>query len=411
MSDKKVIVITGATGVVGRQLVKRFQQEDCFELRVLSRNPNAVGEQLGDGVLVGGYEDQAGVISGADVVIHLAARNNDLSGTMDDFERDNCELPLGLANLAKSNGVKHFVFATSTKALNSKSGDLYGQSKAKAELELTAVADESFAVSLVRLCPVYGDGARGKVKHLQGLPLGLNRLALSILRSFLPIVSANKVADSIVQLVGSDDPLEELCIADNIPKLSLYFLFVFLVNLAFVIGVPTLLLIPVVISAIAVPLTSPGGMLFIQPRVGTKQKIFHCRKFRTMRQGTPSGGTHEIGKSYVTKVGTVLRKFKLDELPQAINVAAFEMNLIGPRPCLENQTELIEQRERYGVFQVTPGITGLGQCSGVDMSEPLRLSIFDHRYTVFRSILLDIKIAISTISGKGFGDPVGKGQA
>ena len=208
--------------------------------------------------------------------------------------------------------------------------------------------------------------------------------------------------------MDSDDPLEELCVADKISRFSIYFLFVCLFNLAFILGVPTVLLVPLVISAIAVPLTSPGGMLFIQPRVGKKQEIFHCKKFRTMRQGTPSGGTHEIGKSYVTKVGSILRKLKLDELPQAVNVVAREMNLIGPRPCLENQTELIRQRERYGVFDVTPGITGLGQCSGVDMSEPLRLSIFDHRYVVFRSILLDVKIALATVLGKGFGDPAGK---
>ena len=192
MSDKKVIVITGATGVVGLQLIKSFQQRGGVELRVLSRSSDKVRERLGgDVTVVGSYEDKEQIISGSDVLIHLATRNTDRPGTLEDFERDNCELTISLAKTAKEMGVKHFVFATSTKALNPKPDQLYGQSKAKAELELAAVADENFSVSLLRLCPVYGKGSRGKIRHLQNLPLGLGKLSLSIIRSFLPIVSAS----------------------------------------------------------------------------------------------------------------------------------------------------------------------------------------------------------------------------
>ena len=102
-----------------------------------------------------------------------------------------------------------------------------------------------------------------------------------------------------------------------------------------------------------------------------------------------------------------MRKTKIDELPQFWNILKRELNLIGARPCLENQTELVRQRQRYGVFDFLPGITGFGQVAGVDMSEPLKLAIHDHRYAAFRGILLDIKIALKTAIGGGFGDPVG----
>ena len=407
MSEKSVLVMTGVGGVVGHHLITKLQKEDKYEIRILSRNPEIVRANIADGnILIASYDQQKRIISGSDTVIHLAARNNDLLGSADDFDRDNCELTKGLANTAKKLGVRHFIFSTSTKALNAKQDDIYGHSKFKAELELASLGDDDFRVSFLRLCPVYGHGTRGKLKYVKNLPFGLNKIALSIIRSFTPIVSANKVAQFTVGLIDSKDPLEELCISDTMGRGSLYFLFANLLNFAFIIAVPTLLLIPVIISAIAVPLTSPGGILFIQPRVGTKQKVFSCRKFRTMREGTPIKGTHEVGKSYVTKVGAFLRKFKLDELPQATNVLFREMNLIGPRPCLETQTELRRQRERYGVFDIRPGITGLGQCAGVDMSEPLKLSIFDHRYKAFRSVMLDVKIVLSTVLGKGFGDPV-----
>ena len=113
--------------------------------------------------------------------------------------------------------------------------------------------------------------------------------------------------------------------------------------------------------------------IFVQKRVGKNQKPFHLIKFRTMKVNTPSIASHLINKRSVTKFGRIIRLLKLDELPQLINVIKGDMSLVGPRPCLLNQLELIELREKYKLFKVKPGITGLSQINGIDMSNPQKL--------------------------------------
>ncbi len=120
-------------------------------------------------------------------------------------------------------------------------------------------------------------------------------------------------------------------------------------------------LIPV---AVAIRLESAGPALFRQQRVGRDGKTFTCYKFRTMRSGTVQAASHEVSASAVTRLGAVLRKLKIDELPQAINILRNEMSLIGPRPCLPAQTALIAERTRRGVLALKPGITGYAQVQG-----------------------------------------------
>ena len=411
LNTDSVVVLTGVGGVVGRPLIDELQRKG-HQLRVLSRDPETLKSWLPDSIKSGSYDQMEEIFNGASALVHLAARNNDQGGTWESFEQDNVGLPIKLADAAKRSGLKKFIFASTTKALSNKGGD-YGRSKAIAERELVAISDSTFNVSVVRLCPVYGGGAqtRGRIRKLENLPLGFGKLALWLVRSLVPVVSAKRVAQGIGELIESNDPVEELCIADPVGKFSVYGLFVAILNFVFVLAVPTILGIPCLIAAVLVAITSAGGVFFIQQRLGRKLNPFQLCKFRTMFVGTPSAGTHEVGKSYVTKVGSFLRKSKLDELPQAWNVLKREINLIGPRPGLENQTELTKQRQRYGVFDIKPGITGFGQVSGVDMSEPKRLAIHDHRYSAFRAISLDVKIILKTILGGGFGDPVGGERA
>ncbi len=408
MSDPRVVTVTGASGVVGRSVLAELVSRDGYEVRVLSRDPDQFRPDVGTGIKVGGYDDLEEMLTGADAVLHLAARNNDQGGSAADFERDNCDWACELAEAAARIGVKRFVFATTTKALAGKSADSYGLSKANAEYRLLSFAEHSsLEVGLVRLGPVHGPGSKGKVRFLESLPNPIRGIAARVLRSVLPIVSVDVAAKGLVDMLEDTSGRVELCLSDPLDGWSPYWPFSFAVNGLFVVAVPTVLAIPTAGSAAAVALDSPGGVFFVQRRVGFKQQVFECRKFRTMRTGTPVMGTHEVAKNYVTGVGAMLRKFKLDELPQAINVFKREMNVIGPRPCLENQTELITERARYDVFDIRPGVTGLGQVAGVDMSQPKKLAIFDHRYAAFRSIAWDITIAIKTVLGGGFGDPVG----
>ena len=139
--------------------------------------------------------------------------------------------------------------------------------------------------------------------------------------------------------------------------------------------------------------------LFIQKRLGVDTKIFFLIKFRTMKIGTLSAGTHLIDTSNITHIGYFLRKFKLDELPQLLNVLLGHMSLVGPRPCLPNQKRLIIERKKRGIYKVKPGITGLAQVSGINMSRPVllakielkmikQMNLFYYFYYIFKTVLL-----------------------
>jgi len=128
-----------------------------------------------------------------------------------------------------------------------------------------------------------------------------------------------------------------------------------------------------------------------------------------MRPETGSVGTHEVNPGQVTAWGKILRRTKLDELPQLWNVLKGEMSLVGPRPCLPNQTELIQERQRLRVFCVLPGITGLAQIQGIDMSTPDLLAKTDAEMIRTMSLFNYFRYIFKTICGSGFGDRVGKG--
>ena len=159
---------------------------------------------------------------------------------------------------------------------------------------------------------------------------------------------------------------------------------------------------PIIATAmIAIRLTSPGPCLFAQPRIGRRARQFTCYKLRTMHKGTPQLPTHEVASSVVTPLGSFLRRRKLDELPQLVNVLRGEMSIVGPRPCLPSQTRLIKARWRQGALDVLPGITGLAQVQGIDMTDTARLAKIDGLYVRTRSFSGDLWIIIQTLAGGG----------
>jgi O-antigen biosynthesis protein WbqP len=158
---------------------------------------------------------------------------------------------------------------------------------------------------------------------------------------------------------------------------------------------------------LAVRLSSPGPAVFRQTRVGRGERHFTCYKLRTMYVDTGDRPSHEVGSSSVTPVGKWLRRLKLDEVPQLWNVVKGEMSLVGPRPCLPKQVELVEARRRRGVYAIRPGITGLAQVQGVDMSDPERLATLDAEYLRTMSFGGDLKLILATVTGAGQGDRVG----
>ena len=150
--------------------------------------------------------------------------------------------------------------------------------------------------------------------------------------------------------------------------------------------------------------------LLVQTRLGRAEKPFRLLKLRTMRPGTLVLGTHEVRSDAVTPIGKVLRKLKLDEVPQVLNVLAGSMSLVGPRPGLPTQLELRDARRENGVFAVRPGVTGLAQVQDIDMSTPVELAEKDAEYIRTRSLGLDLRIMFMTVAGRGRGDRVRPGD-
>ena len=163
---------------------------------------------------------------------------------------------------------------------------------------------------------------------------------------------------------------------------------------------------PVLLLLVLIGLFDTGSPIYRQERVGRNKKLFTLVKFRTMRKDTASVATHLASSSSITKFGHFLRKTKLDELPQLWNVLKGDMSLVGPRPCLPNQLELIAERERRGVFTVRPGITGLAQVNEIDMSTPEFLAVTDEQMIETLNFKNYFSYILQTVLGKGRGDRI-----
>lgn len=163
---------------------------------------------------------------------------------------------------------------------------------------------------------------------------------------------------------------------------------------------------PVLFVLYVIGLFDTGSPLFFQQRVGRQQKPFTLVKFRTMKKDTASVATHLASSSSITPFGAFLRKTKLDELPQLWNVLKGEMSLVGPRPGLYNQQELLDERDALGVYAVRPGITGLAQVNEIDMSTPQLLAETDAQMIAGLTVRDYFKYIFMTIAGKGSGDRV-----
>jgi lipopolysaccharide/colanic/teichoic acid biosynthesis glycosyltransferase len=167
-----------------------------------------------------------------------------------------------------------------------------------------------------------------------------------------------------------------------------------------------IILLPVFIVLLVLGLLDTGAPLFIQERLGRNLKPFRLIKFRTMNIGTAQVGTHRAKASDITKLGSTLRKYKLDEIPQLLNVLVGQMSLVGPRPGLPTQIELKKERDKRKIFTLRPGITGLGQVNEIDMSMPRKLSRYDKLMKDNMNLCLYFKLLFLTILGKGVGDRI-----
>lgn len=162
----------------------------------------------------------------------------------------------------------------------------------------------------------------------------------------------------------------------------------------------TVLALPMLVIAVAIKIDSPGPVMFKQKRIGIHKTYFSILKFRTMYTNTPKNiPTHQLKDAniYITKVGRFLRKTSLDELPQLFNIFVNHMSIVGPRPALWNQYDLIEERDKYGANDIKPGLTGWAQINGRDELEIPVKAKFDGEYVTKQSFAFDVKCLFGTV--------------
>lgn len=169
-----------------------------------------------------------------------------------------------------------------------------------------------------------------------------------------------------------------------------------------------------IILAILVKCTSKGPIFFKQERIGKYKKHFKILKFRTMRVDTPKDvPTHllENPEKYITGVGRFLRKTSLDEIPQVFNIFVGHMSIVGPRPALYNQDDLVAERDKYHVNDIIPGLSGWAQCNGRDTNSIERKAELDAEYVKRFNIWFDIRIVFRTFFQALFGKDEVEGKS
>ena len=394
------MVITGASGPVGRQLVKQLLNSQV-ELLLVGRSIEKL-HQLFPNCSSCTYDELSSRGKDADLLVHLAAKNNNSDGKYEDFEAVNVVHACKVFEQARRSGVKRFVYVSTFHCLDPWRKSHYSKSKEDGARAIFKLAEDGELLVLY-LPAIYGEELSGKLKLLNFLPFFMTKPSLKILSAFRPTVSINKLSRFLIN-EAVEFKRNSVFIVDGQTTNSIYCIASRSLDIFFVLFVTFGFGWLLALIWIAVKVDSPGPGFFVQDRVGKHTKPFKCWKFRTMTLGTKQAGSHEVSTDAITRVGGFLRRYKLDELPQVWNILRNEVSLIGPRPCLLTQQDLIKERIRLGVFKIKPGISGLSQVEGIDMRNPKKLAARDSEYVAMKSLLIDIRIIIATALGRGVGD-------
>ncbi len=387
------LVITGASGFIGQQIIPLLSREG-LPLLLVGRDVEYL-QQLFPQFSCLEYKDLEQSLEESDSLLHLAVMNNDQEGTLEDFRQVNVELLKQVLEMSKRAGIQKFLYLDTVHSNNPTTS--YSISKSEAVKIIDAEKDLS--VKKITIPAVYGDAQfKGRLSLINKIPAFLRTPIFQILRSMKPTIHVNKVAQSILEHLEDSRPSPET-ISDEQQGNWFFHIGKRAVDWGFALIIVVLFWWLLVVIWVAIKLTARGTPIFAQERVGQFGESFTCYKFRTMKPETRQAGTHEIPVDSVTRIGRFLRRAKLDELPQVLNIMRGELSLVGPRPCLPSQTELITERQKRGVFNAMPGITGYAQVRKCDMSEPERLAKLDQEYQSLKTLPLDLITIMRTVSG------------
>lgn len=396
------IVISGASGFIGKLLIPELSQRG-IDLTLLGRKPSKIYSLFPDHKIAN-YDSVLEVAKDADLLLNLAVLNNDQAQDYNAMNLVNSDFSANLAKNAMKSGVKRFVNVSSIHALDPNDTRPYASSK-RAGVVAVDAATGGRATHLY-LPAIIGEKFAGALTQLNALPKPVAKILLGPLSALKPILPVSELADWVINDAMTSERHVTLTKGQRgNPYYAVASRGLDIVASAF----GLVAFSPVLLATwFLIRNQGDGPGIFAQERVGRHGHVFTCYKFRTMAVGTVQAGTHEVSGTSVTQLGARLRRLKIDELPQLWNVLKGDMSLIGPRPCLPSQEELVKRRSDAGVLDVRPGISGLAQVNGIDMSNPEQLVEWDARYIALRGLILDIKLILQTVRGGGRGDRVAK---
>jgi len=392
------IVVTGASGFVGKELVPLLIASGA-DILLVGREPERLAA-LFPGVRCASYERLAAEAGGYDLLLHLATLNTDAARDLPAFRAVNVDFLLETVERARAAGVPRFVNVSSVHALDPGNASPYARSKREAAERLGHV--DGVAVTTLYLPLVYGARWPGSLAVLNRLPGAIARAVFRPLASLKPTLHVSRLATFL--MAGPMPAGGSVILTDGQRDNATFLLIKRFVDLGAVFVIAFFFWWALALIWALVKLRSPGPGLFAQERVGRNGRIFTCYKFRTMTWGAPNVASHEAPAALITPFGAFLRNTKLDELPQIVNILRNDMSLVGPRPCLPMQEELIDARKRNGVLELKPGISGLAQINNIDMRDPAVLAGWDRRYRDLQCLVLDVRILLATARGSGRGD-------
>lgn len=396
----KPILITGASGFVGQVIVPELVNAG-YEVLLCGRDAERL-ETLFPAHAVCHPGEIAANAKGCSALLHLAVKNNDQPGTDEDFQNANVTQLQDVLEQARLAGIQSIIYPTSLHA-DPHAKTSYGRSKYAAEQLLAQ--SEGFTLHLLRLPAVYTERFQGRLSVLNKVPAFMRPLVRQALGTLKPMLHISGLSAAVLRALQSPVSSAEL-VTDDADKNLVYRFAKRTLDLAFALFILVFFWWLLLGVWAAVKLDSQGPGIFAQTRLGQHQRPFVCYKFRTMIKGTKQAGTHDVSQASVTRMGRFLRGSKIDELPQIWNILKGELSLVGPRPGLPMQRELTAARAAQGVYAISPGITGLGQVQGVDMSDSEKLAQLDSTYVKTRTLLLDLRIILATGLGKGLGDRI-----